>query len=238
MSANLSTSRIRGVLFDVDGTLYHARPMRIRVFLALLILPLSGWGRARRIWRQIRCYRIALEELRHVQSDTQDVTLTHLQHAAELSGYGVEEIRTTVEEWLMERPLPYLRRCRRPGLLELLEDLQNRGIKLGFFSDYPVLRKLQALEVDGYGSVHLSSGEPTINAYKPRPDGFLRAAELLGLPPAEVLYVGDRPEVDAVGAANAGMSCVIVGGKGPVEGSGFLAVSGFAELRVMMQNSI
>ena len=138
----------------------------------------------------------------------------------------------------MERPLPYLRRCRRPGLLELLEDLQNRGIKLGFFSDYPVLRKLQALEVDGYGSVHLSSGEPTINAYKPRPDGFLRAAELLDLPPAEVLYVGDRPEVDAVGAANAGMSCVIVGGKGPVEGSGFLAVSGFAELRVMMQNLI
>jgi HAD superfamily hydrolase (TIGR01549 family) len=236
VSADLSTFGIRGVLFDVDGTLYHARPMRMRVVLALLMLPLSGWRRARRIWRQIRCYRRALEEVRHAQGDNQDVTMTHLRHAAELSGHDVEEIRSTVQEWLMERPVPYLRRCRRRGLVELLEDLQGRGIKLGFFSDYPVLSKLQALGVDSYGSVYLSAGDPAINAYKPRPDGFLRAAELLGLPPAEVLYVGDRPEVDAVGAANAGMPCVILGGKGNVEGSGFLAVSGFAELRVMMQN--
>ena len=236
MSADLGTSCIRGVVFDVDGTLYHARPMRIRVFLALLLLPLSGWRRARRIWRQIRYYRIALEKVRHAQDDKQDVTLAHLEYAAELSGYDVEEIRSTVEEWLMERPLPYLRRCRRPGLLELLKDLQCREIKLGFFSDYPVLKKLQALEVEGYSSVHLNAGDPTINAYKPRPDGFLRAAELLGLPPSEVLYVGDRPDVDAAGAAKAGMPCVILGSKGPADGSGFLAVSGFAELRVMLQD--
>ena len=35
----------------MDGTLYHAWPMRFRILLALLLLPLTGWRRARRTWK-------------------------------------------------------------------------------------------------------------------------------------------------------------------------------------------
>jgi FMN phosphatase YigB (HAD superfamily) len=60
-------------------------------------------------------------------------------------------------------------------------------------------------------SLTLSATDPEINAFKPQPKGFLHACALWGLPPAEVLYVGDRPEVDAIGAVNAGMPCALLG---------------------------
>ncbi len=42
-------------------------------------------------------------------------------------------------------------------------------------------------------------------AIKPNPQIFLRLAELLGLPPHEVLYAGDNPLPDVLGPARAGM---------------------------------
>ncbi|MCA8943162.1 MAG: HAD hydrolase-like protein, partial [Planctomycetes bacterium] len=63
--------------------------------------------------------------------------------------------------------------------------------------------------------------------------GFLRAATIWQLPPHRVLYVGDRPSVDAVGARAAGMRCVIVGKSGL--GRSFVGVSSFAELRQRLE---
>src|SRR5215813_14173505 len=70
--------------------------------------------------------------------------------------------------------------------------------------------KLKSLGVADRMSVALCATDPEINAFKPHPTGFLHACALWGLRPEEVLYVGDRPEVDAVGALNAGMPCVIL----------------------------
>lgn len=43
---------------------------------------------------------------------------------------------------------------------------------------------------------------------KPAAEAFLRACEALGLPPGEVVYVGDQPEIDARGARDAGLTAV------------------------------
>ncbi|MEE2888261.1 MAG: HAD family hydrolase [Planctomycetota bacterium] len=236
MAADPITPPIRGVLFDVDGTLYHAWPMRIRLALALLALPFFGWRKARRTWRCIKCYRTALEEIRHAQPDGEAVGLAHLRRAADLAGEDVDAIKSTIEEWVMRRPLRYLRRCRRKGLLEFLDDLRRRNIQIGFFSDYPAAAKLAALEVDGYASICLSAGDPEINAFKPWPQGFLRASKLFALSCEEVLYIGDRPNVDAVGATNAGMRCAILGRGTSSRQSAYLAVTGFADLGSLWQD--
>ena len=145
------------------------------------------------------------------------------------------ELRATIEEWLMERPLAYLKHCRRKGLVELLDQLREGGIPIGFFSDYPVEAKLDVLGVRSYASVCLSAGDPAINAYKPWPHGFLRACEIWQLPPSAVLYVGDRPSVDAVGAAAAGMRSAIVGARATRDNPGFIRVASFAELGVILR---
>ncbi len=52
---------------------------------------------------------------------------------------------------------------------------------------------------------------------KPEAEAFLAGCEALGLPPGDVAYVGDQPEIDARGARDAGLTAVWLdrdGGRG------------------------
>jgi HAD superfamily hydrolase (TIGR01549 family) len=82
---------------------------------------------------------------------------------------------------------------------------------LGVLSDYPVRDKLNALGVAESFSLALCTTDPEINALKPHPRGFKRACELWHLHPEEILYVGDRVDVDEKGARAAGLQFAILG---------------------------
>ena len=89
--------------------------------------------------------------------------------------------------------------------------LENRAYRLGSSPDYPVMDKLKSLGVADRMSVALCATDPEINAFKPYPKWIsARLVRSGACVPTEVLYVGDRPEVDAMGALNAGMPCVIL----------------------------
>ena len=111
------------------------------------------------------------------------------------------------------------RRCA-AGLPELLDALAARGMHAGVFSDYPARAKLEALGLEGRFDPVLCATDPEIDAFKPNPRGFLRACELWGLEPGEVLYVGDRADVDGEGARRAGMPCALVGGNPTLSATG------------------
>jgi phosphoglycolate phosphatase/putative hydrolase of the HAD superfamily len=141
-----------------------------------------------------------------------------------------------VTEWLYQRPLKYLRLCRRRGLEAFLTFLESKGIQAGVFSDYPVLDKLLALGLARRMSLVLCATDSEINAFKPHPKGFLHACAVWGLSPEEVLYIGDRPEVDGCGAANAGMPCAILGARAHIREHShtsvdYLTFSSFAGLQ-------
>lgn len=93
----------------------------------------------------------------------------------------------------------------RPTLTELL----RRGVRLAVLSDAPALPAWMRLH--HLALHHLFEFVITLDdtqARKPSPVGFRRALELLGMPAAEVLMVGDWPERDMVGAARLGMKTV------------------------------
>jgi HAD superfamily hydrolase (TIGR01549 family) len=140
--------------------------------------------------------------------------------AAKRAGEEPLTMERVVFEWIYQRPLKYLRLCKRRGVEAFLASLESKGIQAGVFSDYPVLDKLNALGLSKRMSLALCATDPEINAFKPHPKGFLHACALWGLHPDEVLYIGDRPEIDAVGAITAGMPCAILTGKGCVKGRG------------------
>jgi len=210
----LSTWPIRAVLLDVDGTLYCQD--RLRSFMALELCALPVMQRSCRgaydTWRALRMFRSAREGLRSLGEA--QVCLAQWQYiaAAQRVGWESAAMESLVAEWLYQRPLKYLRLCRRHGLEAFFAFLENKGIQVGVFSDYPVMDKLRGLGCAERMSVALCATDPEINAFKPYPKGFLRACTLWGLCPEEVLYVGDRAEVDAAGAANAGMPCAILSG--------------------------
>ena len=119
--------------------------------------------------------------------------------------------RSVVVEWMFQRPLKHLARVRRRGVVDLLSRLRDRDVRIGALSDYPTDAKLDALGVAEFFSLGLSTTDPAINAFKPHPKGFRHACLQWGLSPQEVLYVGDRQEVDGNGAAAAGIRCAIIG---------------------------
>lgn len=67
-------------------------------------------------------------------------------------------------------------------------------------------RKLRTLGVRDRFEVVLCAVELGIS--KPDAGAFLAACEALDLPPAEVVYVGDEPDIDAAGAVAAGLTGV------------------------------
>ncbi len=105
------------------------------------------------------------------------------------------------------------------GMLELLEHLERKSIRWGV-----VTNKSQALAVPLLEALGLARragvivGGDTLPERKPHPRPLLYAAERLGVPPGETVYVGDA-ERDVLAARAAGMRAVIAcfGYIGPAE---------------------
>jgi HAD superfamily hydrolase (TIGR01549 family) len=201
------------VLFDLDGTLYKHGPIRALMALELLTLPLNAPAKARSRLRALRAFRSAQETLRRhpIAAEPLDVAAAQCRKAADASGLPVAEVQALVAEWMERRPLKYLQFCRAPGLDRLLEAIARGGLRAGVLSDYPADAKLEALGLGGRFAPVLCASDPAIGAFKPSPRGYLRACEIWGLRPEQVLFVGDRADVDGTGAARAGMPCAIVG---------------------------
>lgn len=208
----------RAVLWDLDGTLYRQGPLRRRMLLELVRSPLwEGWG-AHRTLRRLRTFRLVREELRALGRSDQPLERLQYEEPARRLGDDAAELERTVHEWMHRRPLRHLNACRQSGLPELLGELAERGIALGVFSDYPAREKLAALGLDEPFELILCATDAEVNAFKPHPRGFLHACELWGLSPDQVLYVGDREEVDAAGARAAGMDVFLLGSPADLQG--------------------
>jgi FMN phosphatase YigB (HAD superfamily) len=209
-------SHVRAVLFDVDGTLYHQTPLRAAMFAELSTIGCLPRGPLSppRLWRLLAAFRRIREELRDVNPGSLDLDSEQYRRAAEAVGVSEAQARAAVEEWIYTRPLKYLPLYRRRGVVEAFRALRNRGLQLGVFSDYPTAAKLAALDVSSLVTLEVCATDAAVNAFKPHARGFLHACAIWGLEPDRVIYVGDRPEVDAVGAATAGMRCLIVGRAG------------------------
>jgi HAD superfamily hydrolase (TIGR01549 family) len=226
---------IRIVLFDLDGTLYRQRPLRTLMALELGALALRSPLHAPVSFRVLAEFRKAQETLRAgalSSNPSQQLMLT-----ARRTGLSVDTVEAIVTEWMMQRPLKYLMRCRADGLLPLLDFLWQRQVKTGVLSDYPAEAKLEALGINGRFSVVLCASDREIGVFKPHPRGFLAAASRWGLDPSEVLVVGDRADADAAGAAAAGMPCVIIGRSRASEPGSHVTLPSLERLRDVLDDN-
>jgi putative hydrolase of the HAD superfamily len=95
-------------------------------------------------------------------------------------------------------------------VLPALNALAARKVALGLISNAdrdisPLLEKLGVLPLL---KVRLTSQEAGVS--KPHPGIFRKGAELMGVTPSEVLYVGDQWVVDVQGARGAGMQALLL----------------------------
>ncbi|BBC93451.1 HAD family hydrolase [Streptomyces griseofuscus] len=112
-----------------------------------------------------------------------------------------------------------------PDVLPTLEALAvtHRHAVLSNSSITVQEHKLRALGLLDRFEAVLCAAE--LGVSKPRPGAFLAACEVLGLAPHEVAYVGDHPEIDGRGAAEAGLLSVWIDrGTAPARDAGDVVV--------------
>ncbi len=193
----MSNALKKGVIFDLDGTLYVLSRRKARVAAALIkdvkILRHLGGTRA---W--IRGQSFA------DRASLREAFFLELGRRARLS-------KEQAAEWYEDRFLSTFNEIlknkaeTRPGLLPLLARLRQKKVKLAVVSDYGwVKERLLALRIPLELFDDLCASED-YGVLKPSPRPLLELAEKWGVAPESIIVVGDRDDMDGASARAAGM---------------------------------
>jgi HAD superfamily hydrolase (TIGR01549 family) len=194
---NLNTQRTQGIIFDLDGTLYQMKFMKIKMTVRLL--------RSLVFLRQLSAARSVVRQNRF--GGRADLLATFYSELASRTGKSVQQSQNWYENDFYRAFIQVLARWAEPraGLTDLLGKLRQSGLKLAVVSDFGrIIERLEALRIDPALFDIIKSSEDC-GALKPAPESFLSVARIWGFPPQEILVVGDRKDRDGEGAHHAGM---------------------------------
>lgn len=191
---------IRAVLFDLDRTLYENDE------------ELEDWARerAQRLITRDQSEQLirALPQFfEHIASShdlegrtvSSKYTTSLLRRLVPgLTAPAVEFISEMYATWLTDMKLS-------PDAAELLAALDDDGIPYGIVTNAPAIQKIKIgkLGLNVRARCVLISEE--FGAEKPDPAIFAAAVESIGVPCGRILFVGDSPHHDVIGAHTAGM---------------------------------
>jgi len=194
---------IQLVVFDVDGTLYNQKKLRIRMMLELLKQTFLAPDFA--IFSIIKHYRDIREALGDEEVDDFEAIL--LAQTSQLTGYSEDKIKGVIHDWIETKPLPFLLDCRFDGLLALFSAIKKQGKIIGILSDYKAVEKLKALGLTA--DLIVSAGDDAVKILKPHPKGLQYIMLQAGVDASETILIGDRDERDGMAARRAGTHYLI-----------------------------
>ncbi|MGY4964174.1 HAD family hydrolase [Streptomyces sp. 900105245] len=198
---------IRAVVWDVDDTLFDytaadRRGMRAHLAAEGLLARYGGAEEAVARWRRVTAQQWALyaaggNTFEGQRRDRVRVFLDTMLTDAEADAWFQRYLGHYESAWSLF-----------PDVLPVLEALatSHRQAVLSNSSLTVQEHKLRTLGVLDRFETVLCAAE--LGVSKPEAGAFLAACEALDLPPHEVAYVGDHPEIDGRGAAQAGLLSV------------------------------
>lgn len=199
---------VKLVVFDVDGTLYRQRPVRIAMGVRLLANAVRRGDVT--TMRVLRHYRRLREQLGD-EGATQFLPLLEAE-TGKLAGVSTDQVRNAVNEWIHQRPLRHLAKAAYSGIHGFMDRIRLSGRKVGIFSDYPAEGKLQALGLIADYIVHAEQDD--VSCLKPDCSGLLKLMRLAAVAPREAILIGDRPNRDCAAGRRAGVRTFVIGSKG------------------------
>ncbi|MCB9754425.1 MAG: HAD family hydrolase [Myxococcales bacterium] len=187
---------LRGIVFDLDGTLYDKRPLERFM--------------ARRFWYALPSL-LRYRDVRKSLAGEEHGSYEALRRAALLRLARGPRAQERWRRWIEERYDPAvlvgMRRVSRAyaGARSLLVGLRDRGYRIGLVSDYVgVPERLASLELAPELFDYCLETE-RLGAMKPARGAAARLLEGMALPGAAMLMVGDRAFADQRFAEAAGM---------------------------------
>lgn len=205
---------VEGIFFDLGGTLFSYRNVA-RTNIALLVESAARMG-AQVSEAEIRtAYARASRTVSHAYADKpyylhRDMFSDMFKTFSDLIGGRRDQ---AVYDWYLDTHQRKLVDCLeiKADCVDTLAALKRRGLYLSIVSniDDDMLDPLVAREqLDSYFD-HWTSSEAA-GSCKPHQRFFEVAVEKSGLNPANVLFVGDSPEHDVIGANAIGMRTVLI----------------------------
>lgn len=186
------TARPEAIVFDNDGLLLDTE---------------EAWTRAELIRFGRRGREFTLDHTRALIGSSRAVAAATLERMLDLPGEGfalMDELHDLVmEEALHDVPV-------RPGALELLDALEERGVPVALASNSSrefVDRTLRTSGVDGRFGIVVTAED--VEHGKPAPDIYVEACRRLGSAPAECVALEDSPP-GILSARDAGLFVVAV----------------------------
>ena len=181
------------MLFDLDGTLVDTHGLIVQCYEYTMQTHLNQPMR-REIWEQL--VGQPLDDIFHA---------TYAHYETPLSPDLLDALKHTYRAHMREHA-DSVRAF--PGVVEMLDALRERGIRLAIVTTKHrnmAERHLQTSGLADYFEFLVPGDEVT----RPKPDAesFLRALELLALPPSRVAHVGDSQH-DITGAKAAGIYAI------------------------------
>ena len=192
MVENLEIGTIKGVAFDIDGTLYRTWKLNVRMSIYFLRhnLFFLKYGLVRNIMHRTD----ALPNFVQIQAE----------HMAKKLKTSPEDAKAQLDKIVykgLEKYFEKIKPCK--GSIEFIRELKARGYKIALLSDFPPEQKGNIWGVKELCDFILGSEEA--GALKPHPVPFKKLADGMQLAPEEILYIGNSHKYDVVGAKNAGM---------------------------------
>ena len=168
--------KIKAVLFDMDGVLVDSETYYMEGTLK---------------WMQSIGFTGTFKDVCTLIGTTMDGTYRLIEKMMDYQ-YTREELeRINSQYFIVDHPIQY-GQIMNPGLIELLNEIKDRGWKCAVCSSSPRVKIDQALKechIDSYFD-YVVSGEQFTQS-KPNPEIYLHAAEMLNVDVSECLVIED-----------------------------------------------
>jgi putative hydrolase of the HAD superfamily len=236
--STISIVRLRGILFDLDGTLADTAGAERDAWPALAEV--------------IRSHvpELDVEELHERYSTLFEPHWTDfLEGRIDFGEYRWNRLSAAITPWseLDEQLFDAYRAEKRHALdglrlfddaLQTIHELRGCGLRIGLLTNGPSWLQRRKLAVTGLepelDGIAISE---EIGAAKPEAEAFHTAARMIACEPAEIAMIGDSPVYDIAGAIGAGLgAAVLVTGGLAVEAEGATVVTRLAKIPDRLRN--
>lgn len=199
------SERTRAILWDVGGTL--VRPARSLAEGVRRRLADCGVDHSRLVDEEIlRSHADFLSSEREWRSIDQERAAERAWLAVLLRDEAIDE--KSLDRAAARMPWYFYLYEPIPGIVDLLKELRERRLLMGIVSNWPpsLPEFLAHHELAAFFSPVVFSAQDGV--HKPERRIFMRALELLGVLPAQAIFVGDNPLLDIAPARQMGMRAI------------------------------
>ncbi len=179
-------SDYQAIIVDMDGTLYYQKPVRLAMIKEMLF----------HFWRLPDFIIVQKYRKMYEKGFSERERFDHLPVRAP----------QVIREWMIERPLKYIKKYKDSILINILHVLRQNKVIVYIYSDYPTDEKIAFLDIH----VDNTYCSDDLSCMKPNASGMHNILMIQGISGNNVLVIGDRQDKDGLFAENLGADKLIL----------------------------